>query len=109
MAGAASGGPSGIALNNPWAMGRGAGTSELPSPRPSAFVTAGSDRLISLRLPSPSSQVLLPFSLVESTRTACLDASVVARAPVLSGLPAITVTPVLCTERDVPLTPSHTV
>ena len=86
-------------------MGLGAGTSELLSPKPSAFVTAWSARLIWLRLPSQSSQVLLPLS----TRIACFASSFAARAPLLSGRPAITVTPVLCTARDVPPMPSHTI
>ena len=88
--GAASAGDSGIALNSPGAMGRGAGTS-VPSPR--ALVTAWSARSIWLRLPSHSSQVLLP-----NCRPECLARHREWRPARrrLSGWPAITVTPVLC-------------
>src|ERR1700757_3314139 len=99
IGGAGSGGGSGIALNNPNAMGRGVGASEPPGLRPSAFVTAWLARSILLRLPSHSSQVLVPLSLGKSTRTACVDPSVAARAPRVSGGPAITVTPVLWAPR----------
>src|ERR1700758_3213493 len=88
IGGAVSAGDSGIALNNPNAMGRGAGAS---TPRPSALVTAWLARSIWLRLPSQRSQVLVPLS----TRIPCADPSVAARAPPLSGGPAITVTSVL--------------
>ena len=102
MAGAVSDGASGIALNSPAATGRGAGTS---TPKPRASVTAWSARSIWLRLPSHSSQVLVPLP----TRTPCADPSAAARAPRLSGGPAITVTPRLWAPREVPLTASHTV
>lgn len=89
-------------------MGRGAGSSELFSVRPSALVTAWSARLICERRPFHSSQV--PPS--RSARIACCDGSAAARAPLLSGRPAITVTPVLCAPCPPgagSLTESHTV
>src|SRR5271156_1794962 len=86
MAGADSGEDSGTALNRPTAMGRGAGMS---LPRPRAAVTAWSARLIRLRRPSHSSQVLV----ASLANTACPALNGAARVPVLSGVPAITVTP----------------
>ena len=96
-------------MNSPEAMGRGAGKS---TPRPKALVTAWLARSSWLRLPSHSSQVLVPLSLAKSTRTACPVPSVAARAPRLSGGPATTVTPVLWATRPPwagSLTASHTV
>src|SRR5580693_6878355 len=87
MTGADSGGASGIALNKPTSIGRGAGRA---APRPSALVTAWSARSIRLRRPSHNSQVLVGLL----TSTAFPAASVAARAPLLSGAPAITVIPV---------------
>src|ERR1700758_3440467 len=97
MAGADNGGASGTALNRPTAMGRGAGMS---LPRPSALVTAWSARSIRLRLPSHSSQVLVTLL----AHNACPAVSAAARVPLLSGVPAITVTPAAG-----PVKESHTV
>ena len=66
MGGADSAGASGIALNRPTAMGRGAGMS---LPRPSALVTAWSARSIWLRRPSHSSQLLV--ALLDQHRVPC--------------------------------------
>src|ERR1700739_2327797 len=87
IGGAESAGASGIALNRPTAMDRGAGMS---LPRPSALVTAWSARSILLRRPSHNSQLLVALR----TSTACPAPSAAARVPLLSGTPAITVTPV---------------
>lgn len=86
-------------------MGRGAGRSVA---NPSALVTAWSARSIRLRLPSHSSQLLVP----SLTRITCPAPSAVARWPLGSGEPAITVTPVLWAALppcDPLLMASHTV
>ena len=69
-------------------------------PRPNALVTAWSARSIRLRRPSHSSQALVGLL----TNTALPASTAAARAPVLSGAPAITVTPAA-----VPAAELHTV
>src|ERR1700761_1944575 len=97
IGGADSAGASGIALNRPTATDRGTGMS---LPRPSALVTAWSARSILLRRPAHNSQLLVALR----TSTACPAPSAAARVPLLSGTPAITVTP-----GAAPVTESHVV